>query len=251
MLSYIRTCLWNRQYIALTSFRGCDMFIPPSFRPIVDDAAVQAFRHALFGTQPDPAFLLYRTHLLLTLLHTSYYRRYVYDWDNRLTYDLNEPLLAKLFAVETQNTGGEIRLEGLPVVDEERGSCYVDYTVSTAVNGDTVSVRDARHLNPLLLPRNTVVPIPGTSMRLLIQPVLAASATIYAATRPGKNCADIVLDVNHSHAKNVAKHVFAASNDGALAELRAAYYGESDATEQFALLCFAVARYTALRSEVS
>ena len=252
MINYIRTGLWNRQHVATTFFRNCDLFVPQNFRPIVDPPILAAFRKALFGTAPDSAFFVYRTHNVLTALHTSYYRRYMFDWDGRLTYDLQDPVLSKLFITDIQSFGEQpVRAEGEVSVLEDVGICSAEFTVQSDFNSGEIAFRNLANTQTATLTRTTVFAVPNTSLRLILPSQIAFSANIYSATQPTKNWADIVLDVNHSHAKDVAKHVFASSNDGPLAELRAAYYGESDATEQFTLLCFAVARYTALRSLAS
>lgn len=249
MINYIRTCLWNRPASEVTSFRGCDLFIPTDFRPILDQPALILFRNALFGDKPDYAFLLYRTHILLSLLHTSYYRRYVYDWDNRLTYDLQEPLLRRLFTTDVQSFGEQaVRVEGEPVVDEDTGVCYTSFVIRGEQSSPTVSVRDLKNINAWTINRNTVIQVPSTPIRLLLPASGDFSANIYVATQPNKNIADIALDVNHSLAKDVVKVIFANNKDEPLDRLRVAYHGESDATEQFALLCFAVARFTAVTS---
>lgn len=89
------------------SFFG-EHYIPPTYGVMVLDDALKAMYQALFGVNPDRAFLNFRAHELLTLIHSTELGSYLTDLDSRITYLTNtDNMYEKLRAgkIVTQSLG--------------------------------------------------------------------------------------------------------------------------------------------------
>lgn len=93
MINHVRTLLLNKDG---SKRPAADFFyeelVPADYR----EQTLGAFgmvRDALFGGKPDNAFLNFRLHQIMKVIHSTEYVRYVTAPDSRITYDTSEHLI--------------------------------------------------------------------------------------------------------------------------------------------------------------
>ncbi len=152
MINHCRTLLINS-----ADDRGSAEFfgeyVSPMFAPLSLPSWMTSVRKALFGANPDPSMLAWRTRQLLGLLHASpQLDAEVRSLDPRITYSLDRPFPAEtetapVWAPRFDSTYGVVELDadpftGTPTAPDGVGGCVRRMEVSWADGSATV--RDLR-----------------------------------------------------------------------------------------------------------
>ena len=118
----------------------------PSFSPVNVPTYLTMLNTTLFGVEPDYVFMNYRARELMAVLHSTEFRPYVTDLDDRITYDLQDNTFFDIdfgstIDVITANNNLSPSIIGTYTADSVRGRMYDTWNV-TLGNGSVSAVNN-------------------------------------------------------------------------------------------------------------
>lgn len=141
MYNHIRTLLRNRRP-GDSSLLLAEL-VPEDYVPVTLPAGPAQVWSALFGSDPDLAYLDQRLHQLLTLLHSGPLAEHLLHHDSRITYDPSRQLdaeqLASRFGLTVLPDSPALLLVGSLRADESRGRA--DHSWALSIKDDLLTIR--------------------------------------------------------------------------------------------------------------
>lgn len=135
MINHARTLLLNRTRSGTHYTDPGYEYIPQDYRPSRLPENLQAIRNVLFGSTPDSYFLNFRAHELLSYIHGTDLRSFIYDLDPRVTYWPSDaapffaPASKRVTVTQTYGLPQRLSVAGSLRAIETRGRALNNYVV--------------------------------------------------------------------------------------------------------------------------
>lgn len=212
MINHARTLLLNRPGAGRP---GADFFleeyVPTDYIPVTLTGSLSSVRSVLFGANPDDAFMNYRLHQFMKVLHANEYVSYVTELDSRVTYlpgrsvvDTSwsataDPLNAAGYASTLDLLGNfvmeqnECRMDSVCVISiPSSGVVFVD-NKTTKEKLETTYTMSSGLSNEIVLRG-----VPNVSFKLNGSPTVGASWIVNVRKQADANLADLPAKLQQS-----------------------------------------------------
>ena len=137
MINHARTLLLNRDGNKRpgSSF-FLEEYVPTAYKPVKLTGALQSVRAILFGSNPDDAFMNYRLHQFMKILHSNEYVEYVTALDSRISYLPGRSVVDERWSATTapMSAGGyDSTLDLLGDFKAAESECRLDYICEVSI----------------------------------------------------------------------------------------------------------------------
>ena len=147
MINHARTLLINRTRAGTHYTEPGYEYISPAYRPAVLPDNLKTIRNVLFGATPDDYFLNFRAHELLSYIHGTDLRAFIYALDPRVTYwpptatTFFAPARKRVTVTQTYGAPQRLSVAGNLQAIETRGRAKNNYVVDLTRQTETNAVK--------------------------------------------------------------------------------------------------------------